>query len=142
MEKTIKQIADDLQVDKQKVYRYIKANHINDVHHEALQKGKTKYYDEVAQTQIRKAFETKSTSKRSTSKSTSKVHHEALNEALLDTIDMLKNELKTKNEQIENLHTLLDQEQKLRLVAEDMIHALEDKEKEPKKRFFSFWKKD
>ena len=140
MNKTIKEIADELQIDKQKVYRYIKANHINEVLREAHQKNNVKYYDEAAQTQIRKAFETKSTSKRSTSKSTSKVHHETLNEALLDTIDMLKNELKTKNEQIENLHTLLDQEQKLRLVAEDMIHALEDKE-EPKKRFFSFFKK-
>lgn len=142
MEKTIKQIADDLQVDKQKVYRYIKANHINEALREAHQKNNVKYYDEAAQMQIKKAFAAKSTSHQTASKSTSKVHHEALNEALLDTIDMLKNELKTKNEQIENLHTLLDQEQKLRLVAEDMIHALEDKEKEPKKRFFPFWRKN
>ena len=141
MNKTIKQIADELQIDKQKVYRYIKSHHISEAHHEAHQKGKTKYYDEVAQTQIKKAFAEKTKSKRSTSKSTSDLHHEALNEALLDTIEMLKNELKIKNEQIEKMHVLLDQEQKLRLVAEDMIHALEDKE-ETKKRFFSFWKKD
>lgn len=141
MNKTIKQIADDLQVDKQKVYRYIKAHHISEALHEPYQKGKTKYYDEVAQTQIKKAFAEKTKSKRSTSKSTSDLHHEVLNEALLDTIEMLKNELKIKNEQIEKMHVLLDQEQKLRLVAEDMIHALEDKE-EPKKRFFPFWRKN
>lgn len=140
MNKTIKQIADELNVDKQKVYRFIKSHHINEALREAHQKNNVKYYDEAAQTQIRKAFETKSTSKRSTSKSTSKVHHETLNEALLDTIDMLKNELKTKNEQIENLHTLLDQEQKLRLVAEEKVLKIEDKE-EHKKRFFSFFKK-
>lgn len=142
MNKTIKQIADELQIDKQKVYRYIKSNHINEALREAHQKNNVKYYDEAAQMQIKKAFAAKSTSKRSTSKSTSKVHHEALNEALLDTIDMLKNELKTKNEQIENLHTLLDQEQKLRLVAEEKILKIEEKKEETKKRFFSFWKKD
>ncbi|MCI5494974.1 MAG: hypothetical protein MR407_01370 [Roseburia sp.] len=141
MNKTIKQIADELQIDKQRVYRYIKANHINEALREAHQKNNVKYYDEAAQMQIKKAFAAKITSKRSTSKSTSDLHHEALNEALLDTIEMLKNELKIKNEQIEKMHVLLDQEQKLRLVAEDMIHALEDKE-EPKKRFFPFWRKN
>ena len=143
MNKTIKQIADELNVDKQKVYRYIKANHISEVHHEPLQKNKVKHYDEVAQAQIKKAFAEKTTSKRSASKSTSKAHQDTLNEALLDTIKMLQEELKKKNEQIDNLHTLLDQEQKLRLVAEDMIHALEDKEEEePKTRFFQFWRKN
>lgn len=143
MNKTIKQIADELQIDKQKVYRYIKANHINEALREAHQKNNVKYYDEAAQMQIKKAFAEKSTSHQTASKSTSKVHHESVNEALLDTIEMLKNELKVKNEQIEKMHVLLDQEQKLRLIAEDMIHALEDKEEEEhKKRFFRFWKKD
>lgn len=138
MNKTIKQIADDLQIDKQRVYRYIKAHHINEALHEAHQNGKTKYYDEAAQEQIKKAFAEKSESHQTTSKSTSKAHHEAL----FETIEMLQNELKIKNEQIEKLHTLIDQEQKLRLVAEDMIHALEDKQEEPKKRFFQFWRKN
>ena len=140
MNKTIKQIADELQIDKQKVYRYIKSHHISEAHHEAHQKGKTKYYDEVAQEQIKKAFAIKNESKRSTSKSTSKVHHEAVNEALNETIKLLQNELVMKNQQIENLHTLLDQEQKLRLVAEEKVLKIEDKE-EHKKRFFSFFKK-
>lgn len=140
MNKTIKQIADELKIDKQKVYRYIKANHISEAHHDVHQKNNVKHYDEAAQEKIKRAFEAKTTSKRSTSKSTSKAHHEAVNEALLDTIEMLKSELKKKNEQIENLHTLLDQEQKLRLVAEEKVLKIEDKE-EHKKRFFSFFKK-
>ena len=37
MAKTIKEIADELGVDKQKVYRFIKKNHINEAHHETLQ---------------------------------------------------------------------------------------------------------
>lgn len=44
MAKTIKEIADELGVDKQKVYRFIKQNHIN----EALQRSGVKYYDEAA----------------------------------------------------------------------------------------------
>ena len=32
MAKTIKQIADELGLNKQKIYRYIKSNHINEVH--------------------------------------------------------------------------------------------------------------
>lgn len=140
MNKTIKQIADELKIDKQKVYRYIKSHHINEVHHDVLQKGKTKYYDEAAQMQIKKAFVEKSESHQSASKSTSEVHQEALNEALVETIEMLKSELKKKNEQIEKLHTLIDQEQKLRLVAEEKVLKIEDKE-EHKKRFFSFFKK-
>ena len=142
MNKTIKQIADDLQVDKQKVYRYIKAHHINEVLRDVHQKNNVKYYDEAAQAQIKKAFAAKTTSHQTTSKSTSEAHHEALNEALLDTIEMLKEELKIKNQQIEKMHVLLDQEQKLRVVAEDMIRALEDKQEEPKKRFFQFWRKN
>lgn len=34
--KTIKQISDELGVDKQKVYRYIKKNHIKEVHQECI----------------------------------------------------------------------------------------------------------
>jgi hypothetical protein len=142
MNKTIKEIADELQIDKQKVYRYIKANHINEALREAHQKNNVKYYDEAAQMKIKKAFAAKSTSHQTASKSTSKVHHESVNEALFDTIKMLQEELKKKNEQIENLHTLLDQEQKLRLVAEEKILKIEEKKEETKKRFFSFWKKD
>jgi predicted DNA-binding protein YlxM (UPF0122 family) len=33
---TLKEIADELKVDKQKVYRFVVRNHISEVHHEAL----------------------------------------------------------------------------------------------------------
>lgn len=47
--KTIREIANELGVDKQKVYRFIKQNHINEAHHEALQRSGVKYYDEAAE---------------------------------------------------------------------------------------------
>ena len=49
--KTIKQIADELQLDKQKVYRYIKRNHITEAH----QDGQVKWYDEAAENRIKSA---------------------------------------------------------------------------------------
>jgi hypothetical protein len=51
--KTLKQIADSLDVDKQRVYRYIKKNNIKPVHHS----HRTSYYDEAAEKAIIKAFE-------------------------------------------------------------------------------------
>lgn len=52
MEKTIKQISDEIGVDKQKVYRYIKKNHINESH----QENGVMYYDQNAQNIIKKAL--------------------------------------------------------------------------------------
>ena len=108
MPKTIKQIADELGVDKQKVYRYIKRNHINEAHHEALQKNSVKQYDEVAETLIKQGLLRETAS--------SEAHHEVLqnhiNDAVFDTvsdavIEMLRKELEIKNKQIEDLNARL-----------------------------------
>jgi len=106
--KTIKQIADELGVDKQKVYRYIKKNHINEAHHEALQKNGVKQYDEAAETLIKQGLLRETAS--------GEAHHEVLqnhiNDAVFDTvsdavIDMLRKELEIKNKQIEDLNARL-----------------------------------
>lgn len=77
--KTIREIANELGVDKQKVYRFIKQNHINEAHHEALQRSGVKYYDEAAETLIKQGFLDETAS--------SEAHHEAhqnrINEAVL-----------------------------------------------------------
>lgn len=108
MPKTIKQIADELGVDKQKVYRYIKKNHINEAHHEALQKNGVKQYDEAAETLIKQGLLRETAS--------GEAHHEVLqnhiNDAVFDTvsdavIDMLRKELEIKNKQIEDLNARL-----------------------------------
>lgn len=157
MSKTIKQIADELGVEKQKVYRFIQKNHIKEVHHEALhethQKNSVKYYDDVAEMMIKQGFLEESTS--------DEVHHEALQnhikstsnevvfETLLKQIDVLheqiKNrdeEIKVKNQQIEQLHKLLDQEQQLRMIQEQKILQIEEsnsEQKEIKKKWWQFW---
>ena len=85
--KTIKQIADELGVDKQRVYRFIKQNHINEVPHDTHQRNGMKYYDEAAETLIKQGLSAKSISSK---------------EMDFDTvIDMLRTELEAKNRQIE-----------------------------------------
>ena len=88
--KTIKQIADELGVDKQRVYRFIRQNHIND----AQQRNGTKYYDEAAEILIKQGFSAKAVS----SEPHSEPHQ---NRAYDAVIDVLKMELEAKNRQIE-----------------------------------------
>lgn len=112
MPKTIKEIADELGVEKQKVYRYIKQHRISEVHHEALhdahQRSGAKYYDEAAETLIKQGFFSQTAS----SEAHHEVHHEAhqnrINEAVNEAvIDMLRQELEIKNEQIRELNARL-----------------------------------
>lgn len=160
--KTIKQISDELGVDKQKVYRYIKKNHIKEVHQEciseALQKKGTKYYDEVGESLIKQGFSDNTAS----DEVQQEVHHNHINDAVIDTllmqIEVLKNELDVKNEQIKEKDkqlsdTLkaLDQAQQLHAIAENKVKLLEEQQEEKKsveppeqpeqKHWWNFWKK-
>lgn len=141
--KTIKQISDELGVDKQKVYRYIKKNHIKEVHQEcigeALQKNGTKYYDEVAESLIKQGFSDNIAS----DEVQQEVHHNHIDDAVIDTlleqIEILRNELDVKNEQIKEKDkqlsdTLkaLDQAQQLHAIAENKVKLLEEQQEEKK----------
>ena len=132
MSKTIKQIADELGVEKQKVYRFIQKNHIKEVHHEALhethRKNGVKYYDDVGEMLIKQGFLEESASDEVHQNHIKITSNEAVFETLLKQIDVLheqiKNrdeEIKVKNQQIEQLHKLLDQEQQLRMIQEQKI---------------------
>ena len=55
--KTLKQMADELGVSKQRLYRFVKQEGISEVH----QENKTMYYDETAEKAIRNAFENSDT---------------------------------------------------------------------------------
>ena len=52
MAKTLKQIADEIGVSKQRVYRFVKQGNVS----EAFQDGNTKYYDESAENFIKSSF--------------------------------------------------------------------------------------
>lgn len=122
--KTIKEIADELGVDKQKVYRYIKKNHIIEVHHEALQKNGVKQYDEAAETLIKQGILQETTS----SEALHEAHQKRNNEAVFDTvsdavIDMLRKELEIKNEQIRELNARLAESNAALVAAQQTAQA-------------------
>lgn len=152
--KTIKQIADSIGVSKQRVYRYIKDNCINDAHHEARhdvhQKNITKYYDDGIETLIKSHFmknEALHDAHYDVHQSTLKNANDAVVDAL---ISMLKQELEAKNKQIADLTTALTAAQQTAAAAQ-ALHAgtmkhissseLDIEQSESKKKAWQFWKK-
>lgn len=123
-----KQIADKLGVPKQKIYRCIKLNHIKEAHSEVVKGNTVLMYDKQAIEQIESILKGGATT-------SSEVHHEAVNEALneavLKQLDILNEQLKAKDKQIENLQKLLDQEQQLNAMNHEKILLLESKLEEP-----------
>ena len=140
MAKTIKQIADELGISKQAVFKRID--------NLGLRSKLTKIDNQLMvekeqENMIKSAFSekqpsTKPSTKLSTKPSTSlqlETVNDAVVEVLLNQSEMLKNELKIKNKQIEELNKrleenqkLLDQQQKLHAMAEQKIQLLEHKE--------------
>ena len=118
--KTIREIANELGVDKQKVYRFIKQNHINEAHHEALQRSGVKYYDEAAETLIKQGFLCETAS----SEAHHKAHQNRINEAVFDAlVEMLQKELEIKNEQIRELNERLSECSAALLAAQQTAQA-------------------
>ncbi|MEM1486445.1 hypothetical protein V6615_16525 (plasmid) [Oscillospiraceae bacterium PP1C4] len=99
--KTIKEIADFLSIDKQKVYRYIRKYHINDVY----QENGVIYLDDAQETLVKKAL----CNDEPHQGSASEAHHEAHQSASLDTvIDALQEQLKQKDLQLSEKDKQID----------------------------------
>jgi hypothetical protein len=133
MAKTIKQIADELGLDKQRVYRFIKKNHISELH----QKSGILYYDEAVESLIKSHFSKLNIS--------SDVHQTTSNDAIIETLlkqaEILQKELEIKNKQIENLTKALDQEQQLHLLAKQQIQLLDQSPDNSKNKIFNFFRR-
>ena len=127
-----KQISDKLNLPKQKVYRCIKLNHIKEAHTETVKGNTVLMYDKQAIEQIESILQGGATT---SNEAHSEVHHEAVNEALneavLKQLEILNEQLKAKDKQIENLQKLLDQEQHLNAMNHEKILLLESKLEEP-----------
>ena len=123
-----KQIADKLNLPKQKVYRCIKLNHIKEAHTETVKGNTVLMYDKQAIEQIESILQ-------GGASTSSEVHqkavHDTVNETVLKQLEILNEQLKTKDKQIENLTKLLDQEQQLNAMNQQKILALETKLEEP-----------
>lgn len=114
MPKTIKQIADELGVSKQRVYRFIKQNCINEAH----QRNGVMYYDDAAETRIKQGF------------LKNELYHEAhqnrINDTVIDAvIELLREELNQKNEQIQQLNERLAETTAALVTAQQTIQAVQ-----------------
>ena len=134
MDKTIKQIADELHLSKQAVRK-----RINQLPTSCYYVGanKTIYVTEEGQKQL--------TSKPSTKNSKVDTNVDSKVDTKVDTlIETLTNQLKVKDEQIERLQKSLDQAQQLQAIAEQKIKLLEQKQDEvvepSKKKWWHFFK--
>lgn len=122
MEKTLKEIASELKIDKQRVYRYVKKNHIKEVY----QKQSVMYYDEIAQELIKSAL----TEKDHINDAHQNHINDTVNDALLKQLEVLQNQLTEKDKQIADLHKLIDQEQQLNARNQQKIELLENSKSE------------
>lgn len=131
--KTIKQIADELGVSKTAVRKKIENLGLRS----SLQKNGNQFaIDENQEKLIKSAFSENEAETRTETNSQTET------ETVSALVSMLQRELDAKNEQIAHLQKLLDQEQQLRMVTEQKLLQIEDKqeqEEQPKKRW-KFWK--
>ncbi len=112
---TMKQIADELGVNKMKVYRTITKNHIKEHH----KNGQTLYFDEMGKNGIEDIIKNQTTKKNQfKNNGVNKKNGENL-------IISLNDRIKSQKEQINNLTRLLDQSQQLQLMNVKKIEKLE-----------------
>lgn len=92
--KTIKQIADELGVNKQKVYRFIVKNHIT----ASSEVKQSKLYDEAAERLIKSHFDRITTSCERSSEPHQKSGNEMLLEQLIKELEVKKRAVKRKGQ--------------------------------------------
>ncbi|HBG91067.1 MAG TPA: hypothetical protein DDW47_03110 [Lactobacillus acetotolerans] len=110
MEYTLKQLADLTGVTKQTCWRYVKKHNIEPI--KKLDNGAQVYPEEALQ-QLQKEYNSNTTDKKDYNNSS--------------VIEVLQQQLAVKDDQIKELHRLLDQQQQLNL---NTSHLLEDKRHE------------
>ena len=133
--KSLKQIADELNIDKQNVYRFVTRNHIT----ASCQVKQSKMYDEVAERLIKSHFNHITTSHRSHQEAHQKSESDAVGKSQNDRLlEQLIKELEEKNkqlaekdlqirekdQQIKSILQSLDQAQKLHARAEQDLLEL------------------
>jgi len=110
--KTIKQIADALEMDKQRIYRHIRKNRICEAHRDAG----VMWYDEAAEIVIKQHFLGKNR--------ITEAHHKDHQTVSSDTVvAMIQRELDIKNEQIKELNARLAESNAALIAAQQTAHA-------------------
>lgn len=146
MEKTIKEIADELGISKQALRKHIDKLPTTCV---SIGSNRTIFINTNGQEILKTIVSTKVTTQVPTSDNskivelTHKIHlleleKDLKNESSSEQIKMLNNQILEKDNQIAEFQKLLDQEQQLRMVSEQKLLSLEEKNETTKERgFFS-----
>lgn len=136
--KTLKQIADEIGIDKQKVYRFVVKNGIT----ASSEVKQSKLYDEVAERLIKSHFHHITTSNERSGEVHQKNGQGQLMEQLIKELEVKNEQIREKDRQlaekdrqlnavhellVEN-QKLLDQQQQLNALAEQKLKLLEKKE--------------
>ncbi|MHC5250578.1 hypothetical protein [Enterococcus sp. LJL90] len=116
---TIRQIADIAGVSKVTMYRYITENSF----HETLMKRNAKMYDETTKNLILKGFSSRTVSSDLETAETVDV----TTNLLKDQVKNQQLQLAEKDEQIKQLHKLLDQQQQLSLQDKNQVKELKER---------------
>ena len=136
--KTLKQIADEIGIDKQKVYRFVVRNGIT----ASSEVKQSKLYDEVAERLIKSHFHRITTSSERNGEAHQKSGQEQLLEQLIKELEVKNEQIREKDRQLAEkdrqlnvVHELLaenqkliDQQQQLNALAEQKLKLLEQKE--------------
>lgn len=126
--KTIKTLAEELKISKQKLYRYIKDKHINDV---VVIDGKFLVNDSLEKT-LKKTFKELRSSNNGTEKPhqsyASKQHHKSNQISANDAemIKFLKDELKRAHDRNDHLQKMLENQQILMLRDKEKLDYIEN----------------
>ena len=130
-----KEIAIELNITKQQVYRCIKKHCFNEALKEVVNGNTVLKYDEATFYKIKSIIEGGGDSaSRSTHEAPYEAHYEALVEALVK-------QLEEKDKQIEKLQQALDQEQKLHAMDKQRILELECKEEPEELKKKKWWQR-
>ena len=117
-----KQIADSLNISKQRVYRCIKSNHIKEVHRDTVKGNTVLMYDKASIDRIKELLGV-----------SDEVHHDTVDDTVNDTLydtllkqlEIKDNQIKELNERLKESQKALDQEQQLHLLSKQRILELE-----------------
>jgi len=131
----MKEIADTLGVSKPTLFRFLKANSIQ----ETFKKRNTNMYDETTVKLIIYGFKQKKESTRFISPRNDETDEKSIIDSLRDQIALLKKHDEEQKEQIKKLHELLDQQQQLLLYEQQKNTKLLEENIDTKK-WWQWWK--
>ena len=125
--KTVRELADEIGVSKVAVIKKIERLNIKN---DLIKKGNRLLIPDSVEYAVKVAFNYSNENKDNNDDKENEYYRNQTDYVSQTLIEMLRMELEEKNKQIENLQTIINQEQRLRLISEQKVIALEKKEEE------------